>query len=173
MNQDLVIKLKENNFGEKVAVGSIEESPPVLFSTLPRLFPNVKFSERAIPSEVEIVNYGVYEFSLPPEVPYNKSVDSVGVQRNSDGVWKQTFTIRNATKDEIDLRIKETTAKEKHRRYAELRHSDFIFSPDVPQSIKDNMQAWLDYRESLRNITNQDEFPFNIVWPNRPADFDF
>lgn len=173
MNQDLVIKLKDGAHGAKVAAGSVQDSPPLLYVNLVRLFPQVSFSENATPSEVEPLNYGVFQWEWEPDLPYNKSADSVGVTRNSNGIWKPTFVIRNATQEEIDLRTKEKTSLEKHRRYSELRHSDFIFSPDAPQSVKDNMQAWLDYREALRNITDQVGFPFNVVWPKRPVDLDF
>ncbi len=30
-------------------------------------------------------------------------------------------------------------------------------------------QAWLDYRQALRDVPSQAEFPDNIVWPTKPA----
>jgi len=30
-------------------------------------------------------------------------------------------------------------------------------------------QEWLDYRQALRDITNQDGFPENVVWPTEPT----
>jgi hypothetical protein len=173
MNQDLVIKLKDGAHGAKVAAGSVQDSPPLLYVNLVRLFPQVSFSENATPSEVEPLNYGVFQWEWEPDLPYNKSADSVGVTRNSNGIWKPTFVIRNATQEEIDQRKIEHEAAAKHRRYAELRHSDFIFSDDVPESISSNMQAWLDYRTALRDIPTQSNFPFEIVWPERPVSLDF
>lgn len=29
-------------------------------------------------------------------------------------------------------------------------------------------QDWLDYRQALRDLTNQDGFPNNVTWPNKP-----
>lgn len=29
-------------------------------------------------------------------------------------------------------------------------------------------QAWLDYRQALRDITSQSGFPSNVVWPTKP-----
>ena len=30
-------------------------------------------------------------------------------------------------------------------------------------------QAWADYRRALLDITAQDGFPYNVVWPEKPA----
>lgn len=47
-----------------------------------------------------------------------------------------------------------------------LKDSDWTQLPDVPQSLKD---AWAIYRQALRDITVQEGFPSNIVWPTTPV----
>lgn len=37
---------------------------------------------------------------------------------------------------------------------------------DTPDAKK---QEWLDYRQALLSISDQEGFPFTIVWPTRPA----
>lgn len=46
-----------------------------------------------------------------------------------------------------------------------LTASDWTQLPDVPLATKD---AWADYRQALRDITEQPD-PFAIVWPTPPG----
>ncbi|QOJ19477.1 MAG: hypothetical protein HRU77_01455 [Gammaproteobacteria bacterium] len=55
-----------------------------------------------------------------------------------------------------DVRMKRNTL---------LQQSDWTQLPDVPALT---MQAWIDYRQKLRDITNQQD-PMNIVWPSKPS----
>jgi hypothetical protein len=42
--------------------------------------------------------------------------------------------------------------------------------PDVPAELaKRNIDAWKVYRQALRDIPNQKNWPFNIIWPERPT----
>ena len=50
-------------------------------------------------------------------------------------------------------------------RNALLQASDWTQLPDVPLATK---EAWAEYRQALRDITNQPD-PFNIVWPVPPG----
>jgi hypothetical protein len=53
----------------------------------------------------------------------------------------------------------------RYLRNMRLQASDWTQLPDVPEatSIK-----WAPYRQALRDITSQEEFPSNIVWPSVP-----
>jgi hypothetical protein len=46
-----------------------------------------------------------------------------------------------------------------------LSQTDWIFAPDV--TLK-NEQAWLKYRQSLRDIPQTFSTPEEVVWPNKP-----
>jgi hypothetical protein len=46
-----------------------------------------------------------------------------------------------------------------------LFQTDWIFAPDV--ALK-NKQAWLKYRQSLRDIPQTFSTPEEVVWPNKP-----
>lgn len=46
-----------------------------------------------------------------------------------------------------------------------LQASDWTQLPDVPLETK---QAWATYRQALRDITTQEGYPFNIIWPTKP-----
>ena len=46
-----------------------------------------------------------------------------------------------------------------------LRDSDWTQLADVPESV---CSKWADYRQKLRDITTQEGFPKDIVWPTQP-----
>lgn len=46
-----------------------------------------------------------------------------------------------------------------------LQQSDWTQLPDVPLITQ---QKWLDYRQQLRDITLQPDYPNNVVWPIPP-----
>lgn len=54
----------------------------------------------------------------------------------------------------------------RNRRNIELSSCDWTQAQDVQLP---NKQAWVEYRQALRDITNQAD-PFNIVWPVKPTE---
>lgn len=46
-----------------------------------------------------------------------------------------------------------------------LAETDWTQLPDVPDAIK---VKWVNYRQQLRDITTQDGYPFEIMWPDKP-----
>lgn len=52
------------------------------------------------------------------------------------------------------------------RRSAELNGSDWTQITDVPLA---NKEAWATYRQALRDITAQEGYPFNVIWPTPPT----
>jgi len=52
------------------------------------------------------------------------------------------------------------------RRSQELKGSDWTQFPDVPQSTR---ELWAPYRQALRDITDQEGYPHEVVWPTRPS----
>ncbi|MGF6986558.1 hypothetical protein QFZ99_006099 [Paraburkholderia atlantica] len=39
---------------------------------------------------------------------------------------------------------------------------------DAPPTLRTNAEAWRTYRQALRDIPQQDGFPFSVEWPDRP-----
>lgn len=52
------------------------------------------------------------------------------------------------------------------KRQALLLSSDWTQLPDVPLTTK---EYWAAYRQSLRDITEQQGFPITVVWPIQPV----
>jgi hypothetical protein len=52
-------------------------------------------------------------------------------------------------------------------RRAKLAESDWSQLPDVPSALR---EKWADYRQALRDISQQEGFPFDIEWPSMPEE---
>jgi len=55
--------------------------------------------------------------------------------------------------------------EERERRNALLAESDWSVLPDAPVA---DQQAWIDYRQALRDVPEQEGFPTDINWPIKP-----
>lgn len=53
-------------------------------------------------------------------------------------------------------------------RAAALSQCDWTQVPDAPLTAEQK-QAWLDYRQALRNIPTQPGFPWDTQWPSKPV----
>lgn len=70
----------------------------------------------------------------------------------------------------IDLRsaeeIEQLTTEYRAYRNRLIAETDWVTLPDVNLPNKD---AWLAYRQQLRDVTNQSGFPIDINWPIAPS----
>lgn len=76
--------------------------------------------------------------------------------------------IRPYTQEEIDIcvaeELKQVTISVKNRRNTLLTECDWAMLPDAPT----DKNLWSIYRQALRDIPEQEGFPFTIVWPTKP-----
>lgn len=56
-------------------------------------------------------------------------------------------------------------SQERSKRNQLLIQSDWSQLPDVPEEIK---SKWAEYRQKLRDIPDQEGFPYDIKWPVKP-----
>jgi hypothetical protein len=78
------------------------------------------------------------------------------------------FALSQSTKTKRIQKVENTTNKNadiRAQRTAILEQSDWTQLPDVPESTR---LKWQQYRQALRDITLQEGFPENIVWPQPP-----
>ena len=65
----------------------------------------------------------------------------------------------------IDYEI--NAAKVRERRDALLAETDWTQAPDAP-FIEEEFQAWRCYRQALRDVPQQEGFPYAVAWPDKP-----
>jgi hypothetical protein len=80
------------------------------------------------------------------------------------GNWETTFNIRLKTADELQEEAKLKADLIRSERNALLASSDWtqLFDSRVDK------EAWGSYRQALRDIPSQTEFPWNVIWPTPP-----
>lgn len=126
-----------------------------------------------------------------PEVTgYTQAVRN-GVIQDAKGNWVQAWTVvdmfsEGYTDDEgivytkveqetnYQARLDAEAAKNaREQRDTLLTECDWIIIKAIDQSAQNTLgiqvpQEWLDYRQNLRDITTQEGFPHNIIWPDKP-----
>ena len=76
------------------------------------------------------------------------------------------WIVRDLTPEEIDERLLNAAEAARQERDFYLLKSDHIFCSDVEV---ENREAWIEYRQQLRDITKQPNFPKEFDWPVSPA----
>lgn len=76
------------------------------------------------------------------------------------GVWTQQWTVRVPTETETEAKAAEVRAD----RNRLLSQTDWTQVSDTPV----DREAWATYRQSLRDITAQTGFPWEVVWFSTP-----
>lgn len=128
--------------------------------------------------ELEGSGYGLFKLiELPPNKnPLKRIVEKTPVEKNTDGEWLQNWSLEDyeASDEEVLLKIQQNKLLEKRKdirtkRNKLLQQSDFTQISDVPFNKSD----WSAYRQSLREITEQEGFELGeVVWPEPPFKLD-
>lgn len=129
-------------------------------SQLRRDNPNVSFSE-VIPTE-KLASFGVYPVKVLPRPnydDYDANTHRIVLSNfyQVDGKWQAHYLLEP---------LPESQAAENIRAYRNslLKETDWRFRVDMTPS-----QEWIDYCQALRDITAQEGFPYDIIWPAKPV----
>jgi hypothetical protein len=82
-----------------------------------------------------------------------------------DGSWFVGWHVIELTEEETSIIKNDKEAEVRTYRNQLLKESDWSQGKDIPDSIS---ILWAEYRIELRNITQQETFPWHIVWPISP-----
>lgn len=127
-------------------------------------YPNTSFPENLTQNILD--DYDIYQVNIV-EISINHTKNyTEGTPQLIDGQYYQNWIVTDATQEEIDQRIDGQWSIVRRQRNEFLSECDWTQLPDSPLSeIK--KQEWTTYRQSLRDITLQED-PFNIIWPTKP-----
>jgi hypothetical protein len=142
------------------------EGHPVLQSNFLQLFPSISFSLPLLPADVEPHGYGIYEFSQQPEPGrYEKVIEKAPVRDDESGIWFQRWEVEDQTDEEKAESDANAARVARLTRNGKLLDTDYTQLADAPV----DRQAWQIYREALRQVSEQDGFPWDVIWPEEPA----
>lgn len=153
----MFIQLKD---GQPFGYAVVEEN-------LRMLFPEVSFPSVFFPQDVEPYGFGMYEFTQIPEVPRFKKLIELTPVKRDNGIYYQTWGFEDMTEEEKQIATANKTLEIRNTRKFKLYESDWTQLPDVILSTEKKVE-WNIYRQSLRDISNQQGFPWEIVWPQTP-----
>lgn len=144
------------------------ETYPYTIGMLKKDNPNTSFPKKL--TDELLIEYGMYRVKSATQ----PEVDEITQQLVQDTLpkllndeWIIGWTIIDKDQDQIN---KETQAKAeavRSQRNSLLLQSDWTQLADAPLTA-DQKTAWANYRQELRDITDQANFPLNINWPIEP-----
>jgi len=127
-------------------------------------------SNISFPSEISneiLANHSVYPVSNDPIPAYDPTTQRV-VKSNTpilrDGEWIITKSVEQLTADQITSYTITASNRARIAITELLQETDWCAGSDVTMSAE--MTA---YRQALRDIPQQNNFPHSISWPEKPA----
>jgi len=142
----------------KTSNGQVEQFPYTL-GDFRRDNPQTSFP-KDIP--VEILNsYSVYpvtELTKPDYDPLVQSIlrDAMPELEANSNEWQVGYTVESKPQDEAERNVRS-------KRDQLLAETDWMALSDVTMSSE-----MTTYRQALRDITDQEGFPYSVTWPTKP-----
>ena len=109
--------------------------------------------------EVSILLNSYYknnEFKQLPEKPSNYHIWNLETEQ-----WQEPENYQQLLFDEAASKVKQ----ERQRLLATTDWTDTVSA----STRLENYNAWQFYRQQLRDITTQEGYPFNVIWPTQPV----
>jgi hypothetical protein len=140
---------------ERYSIGQLRKDNPN--TSFPDVIPEARLAE------MQIYPYTVQDrpaYDPDTQVCTDAGFVSIG------GSWQQTWAVSNRPADRAAENIR-------LRRDDLLAASDWIVTKAIEQNAQDGLGVqipvvWLTYRQALRDIPDQQGFPFNVTWPTPP-----
>ncbi len=141
---------------------------PASVADLKKSFPNTSFPKNL--EDLYLGEFGFFPVESQPFPNYDPAAQYVveSTPKFINNAWCQIWEVYSFTAEELAAAeaIKADSIRES--RNALLAESDWTQFNDSPLSENDKT-AWLEYRQALRDITDQSGFPSKVVWPELPV----
>lgn len=150
----------------KISNQSIVEYPYSLY-TLRIENPRTSFPDNIETDFASLAEYGVYRVftTVPPSFdPQIQKLVENAPQYIVDR-WVQSWSVVDLNETELSVIYETHATSARNERNSKLLASDWTQVADAPV----NRVAWAEYRQQLRDISNEEGFPFNITWPSPPT----
>jgi len=145
--------------------GSVDRYPYTL-TDLRRSVSNVSFP--AVITDEVAAGFDVYPVTPTEQPAPDHTVNFSRTAVLQDGSWVEEWSSTPATAEEIAQRTASQSEAIRYQRNDLLAQSDWTQLADSPFDA-DGKAAWALYRETLRMVPEQAEFPWNVDWPPTPG----
>lgn len=139
---------------------------PYSISALKRDNPQTSFPDKIDDTLLATFNVLPVKSVPQPNVDYTKNIVE-GVPEQVANNWVQTWTVVDATPEEIAARTEEQEQSVRQQRDYLLQTSDWVVIKSMEVDVLE-IQSWKTYRQALRDVPQQSGFPWNVVWPTQP-----
>jgi hypothetical protein len=145
----------------KITNGIVEKYPYTI-GNLRKDNPNISFPKIIDDLDLEFLGVFKVEKREQPEISYDQNIQCKVVKQS--GKWVESWKVTNASSEEVAQRVADKIAQVRYERNQYLSESDWTQVSDAPV----DKNAWATYRQALRDITDQDGFPWDVQWPIKP-----
>jgi Phage tail assembly chaperone protein len=138
---------------------------PYSFDDLRDDNPNVSFYEN--PTIEDLHSWGLFpveKVTSSFDISKENAIQSLPIFR--DGKWYEHWNIVSISDEEIEQRYQNLSQYYRQERNKKLFESDYTQLIDSPVV---NKEEWKNYRTQLRDITKQENFPWQVMWPKSPT----
>lgn len=109
----------------------------------------------------------VDEEPIPVFDPLTQTCTLASVPVLENGSWVLRWAVENKSDEQLAVELHARKLNVRARRNELLAQSDWTQLADSPA----DKAAWAQYRQALRDLTDQTGFPDNITWPDTPSAF--
>jgi hypothetical protein len=151
-----------------LAPNQVIEKYPYTIGDLQRDNPNTSFPRNL--SEEMLSSWNVFPVKYCPSPEFNEITENCN-QINptlENGEWVMTWEITSASSEEIAERLERKSIEVRQYRNQYLSDSDWVVTR-AKETGTNIPTAWKNYRQALRDITSQEGFPHEVVWPTKPV----
>jgi hypothetical protein len=136
----------------------VEENPHTIFSNspLPELYKETDFANDGS-FVVEVI-----ELQEPIVTDYRNIAELNSLPTFVDNLWCLEWSVRLRTDSELQQITEQEEMKNRLRRDQMLQSTDWTQLADTNELTKQNFAS---FRQDLRDVPQQEGFPWNIVWP--------
>lgn len=123
--------------------------------------PNTSFPKT--PSDALLADWDVYPYTRPEKPQYDhlawRLIDADFTQ-DADGNWSRGYQLEA-------LPLEDAQRNVRIRRDDLLSQTDWVVVMHTEKGTNIPME-WEVYRQALRDITTQEGFPYDVIWPTKP-----
>ena len=111
--------------------------------------------------------YPVVEDTKPEYDKINKKLEKIEPPIFKDEKWTIEWNIVAKSQEEIDYEYNQLATTVRQQRDVLLSSCDWVTAKAFETSTPIPTE-WVLYRQSLRDISSQASFPYNVSWPDKP-----
>ena len=124
---------------------------------------NVSFPK--VLDDATLARFELVKVSPTPRPEYDHTKDFNVTAQLVNGSWVEAWIATDVSAEEVANRTANQASNVRAERNAKLAASDWTQGKDIPDNVS---STWAAYRQALRDITAQAEFPWGVQWPTQP-----